>query len=141
MRNTLKIDFTIGNEKIALFNLLGQINSKEEYSYYILYGYREYVINLDQYLIYNEELKSEHGFFKIRDTTNSQIPLIIDLFKEFQICSLVLSRENLDYKKYDFSNLRLMNINARLNIFQGYEISEIGENYLILNSYKTFLQV
>nr|WP_314499232.1 hypothetical protein [uncultured Chryseobacterium sp.] len=129
----LIIDFTIGSEKLTLLNLLDRIDEERKYSYYMLYGYRQYVISLDKYLENCTELKQEHNFFKIKNSVFDQIPLIIDMFKEFQICTLIVSKENLDYKKYNFSNLRLMDINSRLKIFKGYEITEIAEDFLIMN--------
>lgn len=123
----MQIKFKKNEKKTAFLELL---NKYEYNEFYFLYSYREFNISdfntIDKYIKQNYD----YGFFKVNNSDNHNICLFEIMFKEYQNCSLLLSKiDNLD-KVFSFEKLAWCGIEKRRNIFKGIEIIEFEDTYI-----------
>jgi hypothetical protein len=126
-----KVYFKSNDKKHFLSEFL---SNKMNYSFYILFGSREYNIELTKYHVKYKELLGSYGILKIKNEDLETCQFIFDMFEEYQICGLIGSENPEISSCYDYLRLLNMKLQGRLLLFKGFEISELNDDYFLLDS-------
>jgi|GEM_PF-5280194 len=118
--------------KIKYDDINNTLNELKDFHYYLFFGYHQYNKDLTKYENSYREIENDKGLIKLNLPLD--INFLLDVFEEFQLIYIIISKKNNLFENYDFSSLRLMNYDKILNTIGSYLITEINDEYMIIYS-------
>lgn len=128
------INFNNDNRIEKIYEFFQRLKKIGCVSYYIFFGYKLYnkEINNKKYGIF---VCTNEGFIKLNNDIIKDLNFIIEMFEEYQLCSLIVNKNaNINYDLlYTFTELRILELNKRLELFKGCcEVLEITDEYMVI---------